>query len=356
MINGAVLAFEEINAAGGINGQKLAYVHEDYASDPATATNKIRKLIEQDEVAATVGCYTSASRQATLPTLLANDSLLVYPTYTEGEEVHPNVIYVGAMPNQQSTDFVPWLVKNKGKRVFIVGSDYVFPKTCNKQAKILISQNGGTVVGEEYAPLGSSDFAAIVTKIKASGADFIYCDLVGDSVVAFYKEYRQQGLTPDTCPVASITTDEMLNKAMGAEYAKGHYTSMNYFESIDTPVNRKFVKAYYDRFGHDFTITTLAEASYDSVYLLKAALEKVDDYHDTKALIKAFEGLSIEAPQGKITVDPENHCTWLFSRFAECQDDGSFKVIFESPSAIRPEPWPQILYPELKGQLPAKPY
>ncbi len=356
MINGAMLAFDEINANGGVNGKQIEYIYEDYASDPATATNKIKKLIQQDEVVATVGCYTSASRQATLSTLLEENSLLVYPTYTEGEEVHPNVIYVGAMPNQSATDYIPWLIKNEGPKVFLVGSDYVYPKTCNKQAKILIDQQNGEVVGEEYAPLGSSDFAAIVTKIKEAQPDFIYCDLVGDSVVAFYKEYKQQGLSPDVCPIAALCTDEMSNQAMGAEYASGHYTSMNYFEQLDTPENAKFVKAYYDKFDDGTLVTCLAEATYDSCYLLKEALEKVDDPTDTTALIAAFSNLEFDAPQGKIKVDESNHCTWLFSRFAKCQDDGTFKIIYESDAAIKPEPWPSVVYPELNGGLPEKTY
>lgn len=356
MINAAILAFDEINEKGGINGKKIEYIQEDYASDPSTATEKIKKLIQQDEVVATIGCYTSASRQATLATLKDENSLLIYPTYTEGEEVHPNVIYVGAMPNQQATDYIPWLIENEGKKAFLVGNDYVFPKTCNKQANILIKNCGGEVVGEEYAPLGSSDFAAIVTKIKEQKPDFIYCDLVGDSVVAFYKEYAQQGLTPEECPIASIATDEMSVKAMGAEYAKGHYTSMNYFETLDTEANKAFVEAYYNKFNDGSTITCLAEATYDSCYLLKAALEKAGDEKDTDALIQAFAGLEIDAPQGKIKVHEENHCTYLFSRFAKCNEDGKFEIVYESKEAIEPQPWPQVVYPELNGKLPDKTY
>lgn len=346
MINAASLAFDEINAAGGVKGKKIEYIHEDYASDPATATEKIKKLIEQDEVVATVGCYTSASRQATLPTLLEDNSLLIYPTYTEGEEIHPNVIYVGAMPNQQATDFVPWLLENEGKKAFFVGSDYVFPVTCNKQAKKLVEMNGGEVVGEEYAPLGHTDFSTIINKIKEAKPDFIYCDLVGDSVISFYKAYKQYGLDPKTCPIASIATDEMSVKGMGAEYAAGHYTSMNYFSTLDTPASKEFVEKYNSKFTDGSTITCLAEATYASCYFLKEALNKVDDPKDTTALIKAFAGLEIDAPQGHIKIDEENHCTWLFSRFAKANEKGEFNIIYESKEAIKPEPWPSVIYPE----------
>lgn len=346
MINAAVLAFDEINEAGGINGKKIEYIHEDYASDPAKATEKIKKLIEQDEVVATVGCLTSASRQATLPTLKDDNSLLVYPVYTEGEEIHPNVIYVGAMPNQQATDYVPWLIEHEGKKVFFVGSDYVYPKTCNKQAKALVEMNGGEIVGEEYAPLGQTDFATIVQKIKQANPDFIYCDLVGDSAISFYKTYKQYGLDPNTCPIAAITVDEMSVQGMGAEYAAGHYTSMNYFSTLATEKSQEFAKKYNEKFTDGSTLTCLAEATYDSVYLLSEALQKVSDPKDTTALINAFSGLEFDAPQGKIKVDDSNHCTWMYSRFGKCNDKGEFEIVYESSGTIKPEPWPSILYPD----------
>lgn len=348
MTNACIMAFDEINEAGGINGKKIEYIHEDYASDPATATSKIKKLIEQDEVAATVGCYTSASRQATLSTLKDDNSLLVYPVYTEGEEVHPNVIYVGNMPNQQATDFIPWLMDNVGKKVFLVGSDYVFPKTCNKQARALVEMYGGEVVGEEYAPLGHTDFSTIVNKIKDSGAELVYSALIGDSNTAFYKDYSQYGLSAETCPICAIGIDESNLQAIGNDYSEGHYASMAYFSSLDTEASKKFVEKYNSLYNDGTVVTDLTEAAYDSCYLLKEALEKVDDPYDTDALIAAFAGVSFDGPQGTVKVDEENHCTWVYSRFGKVHD-GSVDILYSSESALRPEPWPSILYPDYAG-------
>jgi branched-chain amino acid transport system substrate-binding protein/urea transport system substrate-binding protein len=347
MTDACTMAFDEINAAGGINGRKIEYIHEDYASDPAKCTEKIKKLIEQDGVVATVGCYTSASRQATLPTLKDDDSLLIYPTYTEGEEVHPNVIYVGCMPNQQATDFIPYLMQNVGKKVFLVGSDYVFPKTCNKQAKALIEQNGGEVVGEEYAPLGQTDFSTICNKIKDSGADLVYSTVIGDSNTAFYKAYKQYGLDPAKCPICAIGIDESNLQAIGADYAEGNYASMPYFSTLDTQASKDFVEKYNEKFDDGTVVTVLTESAYSSCYLLAEALKKVDDPTDTDALIKAFAGVEFDAPQGKIKVDEYNHSTWLYSRFAKIHD-GKFDIIYSSDEAIRPEPWPAVLYPKYK--------
>lgn len=345
MTNACIMAFDEINAAGGVNGKQIEYIHEDYASEPSTATEKIKKLIEQDEVVATVGCYTSASRQATLSTLVDDNALLIYPTYTEGEEVCPNVIYLGCMPNQQATEFVPWLLENVGKKVFLVGSDYVFPKTCNKQARALIEMYGGEVVGEEYVPLGDTDFSTVCTKIKDSGAELVYSAVIGDSNTAFFKAYTQYGLSAETCPICSIGIDESNLQAIGAEYGEGHYASMPYFATLGTEASDEFVEKYNSLFNDGTTVTVLTESAYASCYLLAEALEKVDDPTDTDALIDAFAGLEFDAPQGKIKVDEENHCTWVYSRFAQIHD-GAFDIIYSSDSAIRPEPWPSVLYPE----------
>ncbi len=345
MTNACIMAFDEINAAGGVNGKQIEYFHEDYASDPATATEKIKKLIQQDEVVATVGCLTSASRQATLPTLKEENSLLIYPTFTEGEEVHPNCIYVGNMPNQQATEFVPYLLENLGKKVFLVGSDYVFPKTCNKEARALIEMYGGEVVGEEYVPLGGTDFSTVCNKIKESGAEFVYSDVVGDSNTAFYKNYAQYGLDAETTPICSISIDESNLQAIGADYAEGHYASMPYFSTLGTEASDAFVEKYNSSFNDGTVVTVLTEAAYSSCYLLAEALAKVDDPADTDALIAAFSGLEFEAPQGNIKVDEANHCTWLYSRFAKIHD-GKFDIVYSSDEAIKPEPWPAVLYPE----------
>lgn len=349
MLNAAVMALDEINENGGIHGKKIKYIHENYASDPATAKVKIKKLITRDKVVATIGCYTSASRKAVLSTLEKEDSVLIYPTYTEGEEEHANVIYTGAMPNQQATEYVPWLLENCGKNAFFIGNDYVFSVTCSKQAKMLLEQGGGKVLGEEYVQLGQVEFSDILEKIKKVKPDFIYCDLVGDSTIAFYKAYAQAGLKPEDCPIASITTDEMTIQELGAEYADGHYSSMNYFSVLDTPENQTFVRKYNQRFQDGSAITALAESAYTSCYILKEALDKVDNPKNSEELIQAFQGVSFNAPEGVVKI-ADNHCMWMYARFAKIEN-GSFRIIYESEKTIEPEPWPGILYPEKESSI-----
>jgi len=336
MLNAAKLAIEEINAAGGIKGKKLIPVYEDYASDPAKATEKIKKLILQDKVVATIGTNSSASRLAVIPEVERNNSVLVYNTYYEGEKPSPNVIYTNTVPSQQIAEYMPWIVKNIGKRVMFVGSDYVFPVNSIKKAKAMLIQAGGEVVGEEYVPLGHTEFSSLINKIKQAKPDVVFSAIAGDSVVPFYKQYQQYGIFAKDIPICSIATHEATVKGIGAAAAAGHYSSFDYFQVIDTPESKKFIDAYNKAFNDNTTVTNLAEGAYHGVYLLAKALEKASAY-DGKTLINAFKGLEIDSPQGKIKVDESNNHTWLQSRIARIKEDGTFEIVYSSKDLVKPE-------------------
>ncbi|TWH46532.1 transporter substrate-binding domain-containing protein [Sporomusa sp. KB1] len=336
MLNATKLAIEEINAAGGIKGKKLIPVYEDYASDPAKATEKIKKLILQDKVVATIGTNSSASRLAAIPEVERNNSVLVYNTYYEGEKPSPNVIYTNTVPSQQIAEYMPWIVKNIGKRVMFVGSDYIFPVNSIKKAKAMLIQAGGEVVGEEYVPLGHTEFSSLINKIKQAKPDVVFSAIAGDSVVPFYKQYQQYGISAKEIPICSIATHEATVKGIGAAAAAGHYSSFDYFQVIDTPESKKFIEAYNKAFNDNTTVTNLAEGAYHGVYLLAKALEKASAY-DGKTLISAFKGLELDSPQGKIKVDETNNHTWLQSRIARIKEDGTFEIVYSSKDLVKPE-------------------
>jgi len=336
MLNAAKMAIDEINAAGGIKGKKLIPVFEDYASDPAKATEKIKKLILQDKVVATVGTNSSASRLAVIPDVERNKSVLIYNTYYEGEKPSPNVIYTNSVPSQQSADFIPWIVKNLGKKVFFVGSDYVFGVTSVKKAKAMLEKAGGEIVGEEFVPLGHTEFSSLINKIKQAKPDVIFSAVAGDSVVPFYKQYQQYGLSAKEIPICSIATHEATIKGIGAAAAAGHYSSFDYFQVDATPASKKFVNAYNSKFQDNTTVTNLAEGAYHGVYLLAKALEKATAY-DGPTLLGAFKGLEIDSPQGKIKVDPTNNHTWLQSRIGKVKPDGTFEIVYSSKEWVKPE-------------------
>lgn len=337
MINAAQMAIDEVNEAGGINGKKITYVLEDYATDAATAAEKIKKLIMQDEAVATVGCYTSASRIACEPVVEDNDSLLIYPTFYEGEEPSKNVVYTGAVPNQQGDIFVPWLVENVGKKFFLLGTDTVYAQLINTQCRASLEECGGEVVGEEYVPNAHNDFSSIITKIKEADPDVLFVNLNGDSGVAFFKQYKQYGLDAATMPVASYLLDESTVAALGADTAAGHYTSINYVSTLDTDANNEFLKKYHEKFGDDAEMTVVGEETYVSVKLLAEALKKTDDY-SSASIIKAMDGITLDVPEGEVKFDPETNHLYLRGRIAKVSDEGKFEVVYESPDLIKPDP------------------
>ena len=189
-----ILAIEEINAAGGINGMKIVPIVEDPASDPATFSEKARKLVVGDKCVSVFGSYTSASRKAVLPVFERQNNLYWYPTLYEGRECSKNVIYTGAVPNQQQDDFVPWLIKKFGPKFYLIGSNYIYPKEENNYCKKLLEKHGGQVVAEEYVPLGHSEFSSVINKMRSSQPNVIFSTVVGDSVVALHRQYRAAGL------------------------------------------------------------------------------------------------------------------------------------------------------------------
>lgn len=335
----ALLAIEEINAAGGVNGRMLRPIIEDPASDPATYADRAKRLIIRDKCVSVFGSYTSASRQAVLPVVEQRNNLYWYPTLYEGRECSRNVMYGGAVPNQQQDDLIPWAIKNFGGRFYMIGNNYVYPKEENNYCKTLLAKLGGEVVNEEYVPLGHSDFSSVINRIRAEKPDVIFSTVVGDSDVAFARQYRAAEFDPATMPVISLTRSEIEVKAIGGDAAAGHFTSAPYFMGHKTPENERFVEAYKSRYGADQVTHFVSEAAYFQVYQFKAAMEKLDPQNVTPEAIRdATVGMSMRAPQGEILID-ENLHTHLWPKIGQWQSDGQAKLIMESPQRITPLPY-----------------
>ncbi len=347
-------AFDNINKAGGINGQMVEPVIVDAKSDFNVYSQRMKELILRDKVLAVFGCYTSASRKAVLPTVIQFDSLLYYPTCYEGAECVQNDICTGPLPNQHSRDLIPFMVKNFGKKVFFVGSNYVWPKESNKDAKVWLKNCGGELVGEEYVPLGGSEFTPVLNKIRQANPDFIFSTIVGSSTIAFYKQYKQAGFSADKMPIASLTTGEIETRAMGAEFGAGHFLSAPYFMALDNPTNHKFVDGFLSsKYNHSGVTHYNMEETYNSAYVFKAGLEKAIaqygvDGVTSQNLRNASAGVTLDetiSPEGKIWIDDQNFNTWLTPKIGQCQADGSFKIVAQSPSQIHPDPY--FIYPDL---------
>ena len=319
---------------------KIVPIVEDPASDPATFAEKARKLVVGDKCVSVFGSYTSASRKAVLPVFEKRDNLYWYPTLYEGRECSKNVIYTGAVPNQQQDEFIPWLVQKFGKKFYLIGSNYIYPKEENNYCKKLLEKLGGEVVNEEYVPLGHSEFSSVINKIQSTQPNVIFSTVVGDSVVALHRQYRAAGLDPEKMPMASLTTSENEVAAMGGEAAAGHFTSAPYFMVHQSPENEKFVAAYKRRWGDDKVTHFVSEPSYFQVYLFKQAVEKLAGSEiDPPTIREAVKGQELIAPQGRIRIEPENLHTFLWPKIAMAKSNGQFEVLESFPEWIAPNPY-----------------
>lgn len=344
-----LMAIDEINAAGGVLGKKIEPVIEDGASDWPTFAEKATKLIDQDKVVTIFGCWTSASRKAVLPVFESKNHMLWYPVQYEGQECSKNIFYTGAAPNQQIEPAVDWLLENKGKKFFLVGSDYVFPRTANTIIKEQLKVKGGETVGEDYLPLGNTEVTPIITKIKAALPDggVIFNSLNGDSNVAFFKQLQAAGLKPDKYPTMSVSIAEEEVRQIGKEYLIGHYAAWNYFQTVDTPANTKWVADFKAKYGADRVTNDPMEAAYIMVYLWKQAVEKAGKADDLEAVRMAAIGQTFDAPEGLVTMNPNHHISKTV-RIGEVRDDGLFNIVWSTDKPVDPIPWNQYV-PDTKG-------
>lgn len=336
-----LLAIEEINAAGGIMGKMIEPIIEDGASDWPTFAEKARKLIQQDGVAVVFGCWTSASRKAVLPVFEELNGLLFYPVQYEGLEQSPNIFYTGAEPTQQIIPGVEYLVNELGaQKIYLLGSDYVFPRTANLIIKAQLEALGVELAGEEYVPLGGTEFSTIISKIQEAQPDAIFNTLNGDSNVAFFKQFKDAGFTAESLPVMSVSVAEEEVRGIGPENIAGHYTAWNYYQTTDTPENEAFVAAYKAAYGEDRVTSDPAEAGYFGVYLWKAMVEKAGST-DVAAVKEAAASGEIEfnAPGGLVKVDPVNQHTWKTVRIGKINEEGLIDEVFASDGPVQPDPY-----------------
>ena len=335
------LAIEQINEAGGILGRKIKIIQEDGASDWPTFAEKAKKLLVGDRVAAVFGCWTSASRKAVLPVFEKENGLLYYPTFYEGLEQSKNVFYTGQEATQQIIAGLDWLEREKkAKTFFLIGSDYIWPRTSNKIARKHIEKVlKGKVVGEEYYPLGHTQFGSLINKIKLQKPDAVYAIVVGGSNVSFYKQLKAAGVTSDkqTLLTISVTEDELLG--IGGENMVGFYAAMKYFQSLDNANNKAFVEAFKAKFGGKSVIGDVTQAAYLGPWLWKLAVEKAGSF-DVDKVVAASPELELKtAPEGYVKVH-KNHHLWSKLRVGRVRTDGQFDVLYES-ELIEPNPFPE---------------
>jgi branched-chain amino acid transport system substrate-binding protein len=339
-LRGTLLAIEEINESGGIEGRELVPTIYDPSSEDELYAHLARKMLTEDRITNIFGCYRSSSRKAVLPIVERLNGLLWYPTLYEGFEYSPNVIYTGAAPNQNSLELCDYLIENVGKRFYFIGSDYVYPRQSNRIMRNLLYRRGGEVVGETYIRLNARhrDFIPVVARIKALRPDVIFSTVVGEATVSFYQVYADMGLDPRQMPIASLTTTETEIRAMGSDVGEGHITSAPYFQSLDGPSNRTFVDKFKRHFGQDEPTNMCAEAAYFQVQMFAQALGAAHSM-DTDLLRSLALAQTIEAPQGPVSINPEYGQANVWSRIGRVTRLGQFEILRQSVAAIDADPY-----------------
>ena len=330
-----------------MNGKKIDAVVEDGASEPATFAQKAQKLIEEDKVVTVFGGWTSASRKAMLPVFERFHGLLWYPVQFEGNECSPDIMYSGAQPNQQIVPALDWAKQKGYKRYFLLGSDYVFPRTANLILKKHIKHEGLEMAGEEYVPLGGTDFSAIVNKIQAAKPDIIFNTLNGDSNVSFFKQMAAAGLPSAKLPVMSFSIAEQEAKAMGPSLVEGSYAAWNYFQTLDDPESKKFVAAYQAKFGADSVVDDPMAHGYLDVYAWAAAAKAAGSFDPDKVRAAAVK-LAVEGHRDGQDQFAANQSLYQTAYVGQLDPTGQFKILWHSGKPIDPEPYDPLAFPGKK--------
>ncbi|MFQ4138080.1 transporter substrate-binding protein [Nodosilinea sp. PGN35] len=336
LVEAALMAIDEINQAGGVLSRPLLPVVADGASAPERFVQAAQHLLAADQVATVFGGWTSMSRKAVLPVLEAHNRLLWYPVHYEGLEQSPWVFYTGSCLNQQVEPALDWLLSQGRRRLFLIGSDHLFPRVTNKVIRGQLKHRQGTVVGEAYVPLGATDLSDLTKRLWLAQPDAVVNTLNGPSNLPFYTQCQALGLSADRMPILTVSIGELELRQMGAA-AAGHYACWSYFQSLETPANQAFVARFKQRYGGDRVTTDAIEAAYAQVYLWRAAVTAAQTTA-TNPVRQAAYHQRWEAPSGTLCCEP-NHHLQKRCHVGQAQADGQFRIVYSSPGSIRPLPW-----------------
>ena len=339
-LQGTLLAIDEINEAGGLDGREIVPVAYDAQSTPAVYAQLAERLIIADKVNVILGCYMSSSRKAVLPLVEKWNKLLFYPTLYEGFEFSNNIIYTGAAPNQNSVQLAEFMTANFGARVYLIGSDYIYPYESNRiMSELVLQRQNSEKVGERYVALDATeeDFRPIIEEIRNLRPDFIFSTVVGDSAACLYRAYADAGFDPKTMPIGSLTTSEAeISQMDGA--GTGHFTSAPYFQSIQSDTNFRCLERLRRRFGEDCVPNLCWEAAYFQTHVFANAFAQAGT-DELAQLVPHVLGSEFEAPQGRIRIDPTNHHTCLYPRIGVVNSRGQFTIVREATRAVHPDPY-----------------
>ncbi|MCP5007195.1 MAG: ABC transporter substrate-binding protein [Planctomycetes bacterium] len=339
VVDATLFAINELNKHGGLLGRRVKPILADGKSDPKIFAFEAERLIIEENVSAVFGCWTSASRKAVKPLFERHGHLLFYPVQHEGLESSPNIVYLGATPSQQIIPAVRWCLENIGKRVFLAGSDYIFTCIANIIIRDYVIASGGEIVGEDHILLGSTDVDQTVEKILNTKPDIIMKTINGDTNISFFSKLRKAGITSGNIPTMSFSISESELEAIGLEYVVNDYACWNYFQSIESETNMKFVENFKAAYGLDRVISDPMEAAYIRVHMWADSVRAAKTW-DTQVIKDSLKNLSVfNAPEGHVHYEPFNGHLLKKVRIGKIRDDGQFEIVWASDSMVRPRPY-----------------
>ncbi len=334
---GFQLAVDEINAAGGTLGRKWEVTVADSKTEPQVVTEQANRLVREEKVDFLAGTFSSAERNAAGPVATQGDKILLYPTFYEGQSqnfypgvCNPNIFMFGPEPSEQVWPHMEYMVKNHGKKFFMIGSDYVWPQETNRLTKQKLEELGGSVVGEVYIPFNTPQYGSVISDIRRSGADVVFLTLTGSDTVNFRRQFASSGAKKDFT-VWTVDDEEAATTGVGPEASAGDYVSFDYFWSIETPNNKKFRELVKEKYP-DVLMNTVGVAMYNAAHMAHMAMEAQNEV-STEALRKGLADLTFDgAPQGSVTMRGEDHQAVLPSYLVQVQPnwtgpDDMFKVV-----------------------------
>ena len=339
VVDATLMAIDEINAQGGVLGRRVEPIVVDGRSDPARFALEAERLFADGAVDTIFGCWTSACRRTLGPVVEKHDKLLFYAVQYEGVEQSPNIVYLGATPNQQILPAVKWALRSDLKRLYLVGSDYVFPRVANAIIRDYVEKWRGEIVGERYLLLGDHDVDDIVRDIVKTRPDAILNTINGDSNIAFFHALRAAGVTPQDIPTISFSISEPELSTVEPSVMAGDFASWSYFQSIERPRNRDFVTAFKARYGKHRVVGAPMAAAYTGVYLWAGAVAAAGSASASR--IRANVGnTGYNGPGGLVYVDGDNQHIWSTVHIGRIGRDGQFDIVWSSDVPTPPIPYP----------------
>lgn len=335
LLDAEFMAIDEINDSGGILGNIIKPVIADGASDPEVFAAKAKELIESG-IDMIFGCWTSASRKAVKAVAEATHSMLWYPVHYEGFEESKYICYAGECLNQQIIPALKWAIADIGNRVFLIGSDYIYPRAANFLARSFIEEMHGEILEEKYVPLGYSSFKEITRDIRRLHPSFVFNTLNGDSNLGFYKHLNRSAISSARIPVIATSVGES-ELGQIAAIASGHYVCSSYFQSIESDENKKFITGFKTKYGKRNVVTSSMVTAWIQIHLWKLAVEKAGSF-DLKDVRNAIPGCSMNSPMGEVTLEKNLHMRKPM-RIGRYNSNGQFDLVWESKESIKPLPW-----------------